>query len=121
MQPRTFWLGATAILLAIAPARGQMPSDTLKKTTPEVWYKTVQHAITVERAKQRFEIPVSRLFAAADRLGALGVGPAEAPRLQYDQATTTVTWNLSRRPRMAAPQAAIAKVVRDFLVHVPGP
>jgi hypothetical protein len=120
MQPRFFWLGATVILLASVPARGQMPSDILKKTTQEGWYKAVQHAITVERAKQRFNIPVSPLFAAADRVVTLDVGPPEASRLQYDMATTTVTWNLTRRPGMPPPQAAIDKVVRDFLVNVAG-
>ena len=120
MQLRTFWPGVTAILFLVAPVRGQMPSETLKKTTQEAWYKAVQHAINVERNKQRFNIPVSPLFEAADRAVVLDVGPPEAPRLTYDKATTTLTWNLTRRPGVAAPQAAIDKAVRDFLVNVAG-
>ena len=120
MQLRRFWLGLVAVLLAGVPVRGQMPSETLKKTTQEEWYKAVRHAVTVERSKQRFDIPVSPLFAAADRAVVLDVGPAEAPRIQYDKVTTTITWNLTRRPGVAATQAAIDKAVREFLVNAAG-
>ena len=104
-------------------ARGQQPSDTLKKATQEGWYTDVQKFLRLQQLRQRFPDvaqKISETFLAADKLVVLDVGPPDKPRLTYDKVTYTVTWTLFLRPGVKVPQADVEKAVRTLVMDVAG-
>ncbi len=99
-------------LCAASAARGQSPSNTLKKTEQKDWYAEVKDALTGDKGKQ------SAPYREASKYVVLDVGPEDSPALRFYKDTFELTWTCQRQPDApGATDRAIKDAVVEFLKY----
>src|SRR5262245_23643851 len=99
------------VLLGAGPAaRGQSPSDTLKKIEQKDWYREVKDALAADKGRQ------SAPYREASKYVVLDVGPEDSPTLRFYKDTFELTWICRRKPDApAATDRAIRNAIIEFL------